>query len=520
VSENLTSGNTYTFKLPLMTGDTGNCMDVTAASTSSGANIEEYDCNGTGAQSFVTNEIRTSGGTGCGYYQLKNTHSGLCVDVQGGVPFTRGTNIDQWGCKSWSSSTCPTASNSIANQAFSFVASNGYYKIQSLYYDATYPSYCIDVHGGASATANGTNIQIYNCNGGYGQTFNPYATTSGTVASGCNYASWSSSTTYSPGDVVEYTVNGYYHYYTANQTNTNVDPTCAVYAHSSAGPCGWYTYSDCCNPCTYGATSSCGSDSVWSTHTCGSGTNGGTSTSGIAGALTSSQFSAFFPNVVSFYTYTGLTETSSSYAAFCNETDTTIRKREVAAFLANMSIESGDLTCVDEIDESGNYCDTSRSYGCPAPKYTGTKTCPGQTATPNPPPSAYYGRGPLQISWNFNYYLAGQSIGQDLLNYPGNVSGESPTNISASEAQATTWKTAVWYWMTQLGPGGYGNSAHDAMTNSGGSGGFGETIKHINGAVECPSLGGSNTASRDARIAKYKSFCDQLGVTYGNNLSC
>ena len=27
----------------------------------------------------------------------------------------------------------------------------------------------------------------------------------------------------------------------------------------------------------------------------------------------------------------------------------------------------------------------------------------------------YYGRGPLQISWNFNYGLAGQSIGFDLL---------------------------------------------------------------------------------------------------------
>ena len=30
----------------------------------------------------------------------------------------------------------------------------------------------------------------------------------------------------------------------------------------------------------------------------------------------------------------------------------------------------------------------------------------------------------------------------------------------------------------------------------------------------------SNTAGRDHRIAKYKFFCDQLGVSYGNNLGC
>ena len=37
-------------------------------------------------------------------------------------------------------------------------------------------------------------------------------------------------------------------------------------------------------------------------------------------------------------------------------------------------------------------------------------------------------------------------------------------------------------------------------------------------AVPHPS--GSVNAARDARIARYKSFCDQLGVSYGNNLSC
>jgi hypothetical protein len=56
--------------------------------------------------------------------------------------------------------------------------------------------------------------------------------------------------------------------------------------------------------------------------------------------------------------------------------------------------------------------------------------------------------------------------------------------------------------------------------NSNGSGGFGSTIGHINGSVECPSLGGGNTAARDNRVNYYKYVCDQLGVSYGNNISC
>jgi hypothetical protein len=526
----VTSGSTYTFKLPLMVGDTGNCMDVTAASTSTGAKIEEYNCNGTGAQSFTVNQIKTSGGTGCGYYTIKNTHSGLCLDVAGGIPLARGDLIDQWTCKSWSGSSCPTKTDGIANQAWAFQSSNGYQKIVSLYSDATYPSYCLDVTGGDTHTANGTPIELWNCSGGNNQTWNPSVTTSGS-AGACNYAAWSSATGYGAGAIVEYTQNGNYHYYKASASNTSVDPSCVSYQHGSAGPCGWYAYSDCCNPCNTtpppaGSSASC-AGRTWDPYTCGpGGSNDGSgngNSNGIAGVVSSSQYGSMYPNHIAFYSYAGLTSVSSAYAAFANSSDSTIRKREAAAFLANMDLESGGLTCIDEIDETGNYCDTSRSYGCPAQIVKGTRSCPGQTVYPTSgnPPSAYYGRGPLQMSWNFNYYLAGQSFGTDLLTYPGNVSFESPKSVSnESESSSISWKTAVWYWMTQPGPGGLGGNCHDAMMQSGGSGGFGETIKHINGAVECPSLGGSNTASRDSRINKYKAFCDMLGVSYGNNLSC
>jgi chitinase len=126
----------------------------------------------------------------------------------------------------------------------------------------------------------------------------------------------------------------------------------------------------------------------------------------------------------------------------------------------------------------------SQSYGCPA----GT--------------AMNYGRGPLQLSWNFNYKAAGDYLGIDLLNNPGLV---------ASDA-TITWKSALWYWMSQNGPNTM--TAHYAMVNSLG---FGQTIKSINGSLEC---NGSNTAQMNHRVQLYQSFVGILGVPAGSNLTC
>ena len=105
----------------------------------------------------------------------------------------------------------------------------------------------------------------------------------------------------------------------------------------------------------------------------------------------------------------------------------------------------------------------------------------------------YYGRGPLQISWNFNYGLAGQSIGFDLLGNPDKV----------AQDPVISFKTALWLWM---------NNAHKVMPQ-----GFGATIRAINGALEC---NGKNPAAVNARVGYYKDYCKQFGVDPGNNLTC
>ena len=135
-----------------------------------------------------------------------------------------------------------------------------------------------------------------------------------------------------------------------------------------------------------------------------------------------------------------------------------------------------DFCYIEEIDgATHDYCDENNTeYPCVA----------GQN---------YYGRGPLQLTWNYNYGAAGKSIGFDGLANPG---------IVATNA-VTSFKTALWFWMTNV---------HSVIGQ-----GFGATIRAINGAVEC---NGGNTPAVNARVQYFRDFCSQLGVSPGDNLTC
>ncbi|MEV0848232.1 chitinase [Streptomyces sp. NPDC049954] len=198
------------------------------------------------------------------------------------------------------------------------------------------------------------------------------------------------------------------------------------------------------------------------------------------------QFNDMFPGRNSFYTYQGLTAALDAYPGFSGTGSDTVRKQEAAAFLANVSHETGGLVYVVEQNTANypHYCDTSQSYGCPAGN------------------DKYYGRGPVQLSWNFNYKAAGDALGIDLLNNPDLVQNDA----------AVAWKTGLWYWNTQSGPGTM--TPHDAMVNGNG---FGETIRSINGSLECD---GKNPAQVQSRIDNYTRFSQILGVDPGANLSC
>ncbi|MFF5686201.1 glycoside hydrolase family 19 protein [Streptomyces albidoflavus] len=226
-----------------------------------------------------------------------------------------------------------------------------------------------------------------------------------------------------------------------------------------------------------------GSSDVWADQgACGGG--GGEQPSGFV--VSEAQFNQMFPNRNSFYTYSGLTAALSSYPAFANTGSDEVKKREAAAFLANVSHETGGLVHIKEVNEANypHYCDRNQPYGCPA----------GQ--------AAYYGRGPIQLSWNFNYKAAGDALGIDLLNNPYLV----------EQNASVAWRTGLWYWNTQSGPGTM--TPHNAIVNNRG---FGETIRSINGSIEC---NGGNPAQVQSRIDKFTSFAQILGTITGSNLYC
>jgi predicted chitinase len=329
-----------------------------------------------------------------------------------------------------------------------------------------YGGKCVDVSG--ANTANGTQVQLWTCNGTNAQNWT--VGTDGTIRALGKCLDVSGGSTANGAKVQLWDCNG-----------TGAQQWVATAANDIVNP-----QANKCLDAT-GPSSADGTPlQLWS---CTGGANqkwtvpGGSGGSSGGFVVSQAQFNQMFPNRNSFYTYAGLTDAMTHFAAFATTGSDTVKKQEAAAFLANVSHETGGLVYIEEIDKSGNYCDTSQSYGCPAGTY------------------AYYGRGPLQLSWNFNYYAAGNAIGQPLLNNPGLVS----SNASIS------WQTGLWYWMT--GTGGAGTTSHNAMVNGQG---FGTTIRAIN-SIEC---NGGNTAEMQDRVNLYNQFVGILGVPAGNNLTC
>lgn len=202
--------------------------------------------------------------------------------------------------------------------------------------------------------------------------------------------------------------------------------------------------------------------------------------------VTEAQFEEIFPDRNPFYTYAGLVAATEAYPEFTTTGGPLVAAREAAAFLANVSHESTGLLHVSEVDTTmyDHYCDPSQPYGCPAGV------------------DAYYGKGPIQLSWNFNYKAAGDALGIDLLNFPHRV-----------ETDATVaWKTALWYWNTQPGEGSM--TCHEAIV---GGHGFAETIRAINGPLECE---GGNPRQVASRVALFRRCAEILGTTPGDNLAC
>ncbi|RLN29498.1 chitinase 10-like [Panicum miliaceum] len=248
-----------------------------------------------------------------------------------------------------------------------------------------------------------------------------------------------------------------------------------------------------------------------------SGRGHGQSRSHVASIVTEDVYRSFFLHkddaacpARGFYNYTSFLRAAEAFPEFGGDGDAATRKREVAAFLAQISHETtgGWATAPDgpfawglcfkeEISPPSNYCDASN------------------TEWPCFPGKSYHGRGPIQLSWNFNYGPAGKALGFDGLRNPEVVAVDPDV----------AFKTALWFWMTPRAPkpschdvmvGRYKPSPADLAANR--TAGFGLTTNIINGGIECGPSG--NPAPVGDRVGFFRRYCGMLGVDVGPNLDC
>ena len=197
------------------------------------------------------------------------------------------------------------------------------------------------------------------------------------------------------------------------------------------------------------------------------------------------------------------------YKNFLSEGTLTTRKRELAAFLANISHETTGGPAVGNTYEWGLFF---REEGENTAEPPNTYVSPN-TEYPPVDGKSYHGRGPIQLSYNYNYGPASEHIFGDK-----NILLSNPELVSTDAAIA--FMTAIWFWMTPQFPK---PSAHDVIvgnwtptaadTEGNRIAGLGMTINIINGGVEC----GFNTFEEKPqvkdRINYYKRYTDILEIS-------
>ena len=219
-------------------------------------------------------------------------------------------------------------------------------------------------------------------------------------------------------------------------------------------------------------------------------------------------------NTADFYSFKAFVTAAKVFPEFLAG-DVITQKQELSAFLANIAQETSGgwteapggyfkwgLYFVEEKQDSlvNSYADISKKN---YPPVTGKK---------------YFGRGPKQLSWNYNYGQFSEAWfgSKDSLLLHPELLAQNPVLSVAS---------AIWFWMTPQFPK---PSCHDIMTGKwkpnandiekGRKPGFGATVNVINGGIECGN--GINLDKTAYRYQYYTYFCKYFHVSPGENISC
>jgi chitinase len=255
----------------------------------------------------------------------------------------------------------------------------------------------------------------------------------------CNYPDWKAGTPYKMGDVVMYMAKPYI----ATNANNGLDPTVSTYF--------WSPYTGC-TPMPPPPPETCPVlDRLAPT--------GQTTFQ----AMYDGMFAAPFQGRViqAAYTYAGLCKAldTPALATFARSGNLLQDRREVAAFFANVAVETAYLAYVDE----GNMPSSQQDY---------------------------HGRGSLQITGQAIYQEVGNGLGLNLVAQP-----------QLASTAIVVWQTGLWYWTLHTNPS-VGMNCHEAIA----AGAFGRTVRIIKG--DC--------GSTPDRVRQYQNNCQLLGIDPGS----
>lgn len=237
---------------------------------------------------------------------------------------------------------------------------------------------------------------------------------------------------------------------------------------------------------------------------------------GVGSLLTRQQYEQFFPHHHPLYSYEAFIKAAASFPLFAGEGSPQTRKRELAAFFANAAHET---TNGGPGSKGGQYAwglYYTEELGCADGHCTVYNT--GGTSPYKPVAGrSYFGRGPLQLSYAFNYGQAGKDLGLPLLERPELVSHDG----------VVAFRSALWFWMKPQPPK---PSCHDVICGKWTPGaqdlqlgrrpGFGMTIDIINGGIECSGQDPAARKNREDRIGFYRHFASLLNVPVGKDCDC
>lgn len=187
--------------------------------------------------------------------------------------------------------------------------------------------------------------------------------------------------------------------------------------------------------------------------------------------------SIYLPTAIAYYTYANLVAAFNKYPF---PTYPPISAPlEWAAFFGQTAHESGNFCYINEFGaQSLPYCVETPDYPC----YPGAK---------------YFGRGPIQLSYNYNYGPFSEAW------FNGNKSVLLTNPDLVGQNGVTGWGSGLWFWATQW-TNTYLVTCHIALNAYG----YGGVTRVING-IECAP---QPDARQVSRVNYFKKFLNVLNV--------